>query len=723
MSKIITSVAALWFFLDKINLMTNLIQTLKSTLSLNEKYIQNIITLLEEGSTIAFIARYRKDMTGNASDETLLKFQELYEYSLKLLRRKEDIETILKEKDSLTSKIKELLNNAKTLVALDDIYEPFKGTKNTRADSATKNGLEGLANIISSMKYDIEDIKYKAKSFLSENIKTIDEAIAGAKDIIALRYSQEIRTKDALRKNLENYGVLSTKKTKTFEEDGLYKNLIIKDEKVKWLKSHRLLAIFRAVNEKQISLKIDVDELYLINGIKQYRIPSYAKSSQVFVFDAYCDGLKRLLLPSLKRELLSNLKQKASDDAINLFGKNLNELLISPPLVNQVILGLDPGYKTGCKLAVIDENGNYLASDVIYLLSKKQEEQSGQKVLSLIKKYKITAIAIGNGTASKESASFISELKDNNNLDINYAVVSEIGASVYSASKIAQEEYPKLDVTIRGAISIAQRLRDPMSALVKIDPKSLGVGQYQHDVNQKDLESKLNSTTFNLVNKVGVDLNSASAKLLSFISGISEKMAANIIEYKNNIGGFKSKSQLLKVKGIGAKAYEQSVGFLRIKDGKSYLDNSGIHPESYKVAIYLKDNYDLDKVTNNDLKELSVKFDCGIESLKDILLELQKPGYDIREELEQISFCEDIKSIEQLKPDDIVSGVVRNITDFGAFIDIGLKNDALLHISEYSYKRINHLMDVLSVNQQFKKIRILSIDAGKNRVALSLKDI
>ena len=723
MSKIITSVAALWFFLDKINLMTNLIQTLKSTLSLNEKYIQNIITLLEEGSTIAFIARYRKDMTGNASDETLLKFQELYEYSLKLLRRKEDIETILKEKDSLTSKTQELLNNAKTLVALDDIYEPFKGTKNTRADSATKNGLEGLANIISSMKYDIEDIKYKAKSFLSENIKTIDEAIAGAKDIIALRYSQEIRTKDALRKNLENYGVLSTKKTKTFEEDGLYKNLIIKDEKVKWLKSHRLLAIFRAVNEKQISLKIDVDELYLINGIKQYRIPSYAKSSQVFVFDAYCDGLKRLLLPSLKRELLSNLKQKASDDAINLFGKNLNELLISPPLVNQVILGLDPGYKTGCKLAVIDENGNYLASDVIYLLSKKQEEQSGQKVLSLIKKYKITAIAIGNGTASKESASFISELKDNNNLDINYAVVSEIGASVYSASKIAQEEYPKLDVTIRGAISIAQRLRDPMSALVKIDPKSLGVGQYQHDVNQKDLESKLNSTTFNLVNKVGVDLNSASSKLLSFVSGISVKMAANIIEYKNNIGGFKSKSQLLKVKGIGSKAYEQSVGFLRIKDGKSYLDNSGIHPESYKVAICLKDNYDLDKVTDNDLKELSVKFDCGIESLKDILLELQKPGYDIREELEQISFCEDIKSIEQLKPDDIVSGVVRNITDFGAFIDIGLKNDALLHISEYSYKRINHLMDVLSVNQQFKKIRILSIDAGKNRVALSLKDI
>ena len=703
--------------------MTNIIQIIKSKLNLDEKYIKNIITLLEDGATIAFVARYRKDMTGNASDEILLKFQELYEYSLKLLKRKEDIENILKQKDSLTPKIQELLNNAQTLVALEDIYEPYKGTKNTRANSAIENNLEGLANIISSMKFDIEDINYKAKSFFNSNIKTIEEAINGAKDIIALRYSQEIRTKDALRKNLENHSILSTKKTKTFEEDGLYKSLIIKEEKVKWLKSHRLLAILRAVNEKQISLKIDVDEDYLINGIKQYRIPSYAKSSQVFVFDAYCDGLKRLLLPSLKRELLSNLKQRASDDAINLFGKNLNELLISPPLVNQVILGLDPGYKTGCKLAIIDENGKYLDSDVIFLLNENQEKQSSTKVLNFIKKYKITVIAIGNGTASKESANFISQLIKENSLDVKYAVVSEIGASIYSASKIAQEEYPALDVTTRGAISIAQRLRDPMSALVKIDPKSLGIGQYQHDVNQKDLENKLNSTTFNLVNKVGVDLNSASSKLLSFVSGITARMALNIIEYKDSIGGFKSKAQLLKVKGIGSKAYEQSVGFLRIKDGKSYLDNSGIHPETYKVATKLKENYNLDKVSDNDLKDLSREFNCGIESLKDILLELQKPGFDIREELEQVSFCEDVKSIEELKEDDIVSGVVRNITDFGAFIDIGLKNDALLHISEYSHKRINHLMDVLSINQQFKKIKILSVDVKKNRVALSLKDV
>jgi uncharacterized protein len=662
-------------------------------------------------------------MTGNASDEVLLQFLEIYEYSQKLIKRKEDIESILKDKGELSHKIQDLLNSAQTLTALEDIYEPYKGTKSTRADDAFKNGLEGLANIISSMKYSLDEIDKKSKSFLNSNIKTIEDAISGAKDIIALRYSQEIRTKDSLRKNLANFATLSTKKTKTFEEDGLYKNLLIKNEKIKWLKSHRLLAIFRAVNEKQLTLKIDADEQYLINGIKQYRIPAHGESSKKYVFEAYCDGLKRLLLPSLKRELISNLKQKVSDDAIKLFGNNLNELLITPPLVNQVILGIDPGFKTGCKLAIIDKDGNYLDSSVIYLLNENQQDQANVKVLKLIKRYTVTAIAIGNGTGSKEAATFIAQLIKTNNLNTKYAVVSEIGASVYSASKIAQEEYPNLDVTIRGAISIAQRLRDPMSALVKIDPKSLGIGQYQHDVNQKDLTLKLEATTFNIVNKVGVDLNSTSVKLLSFVSGISQRLATNIIEYRDSIGGFKSKNQLLKVKGVGAKAYEQCVGFLRIKDGKSYLDNSGIHPENYKVAIYLKDNYDLDKVTIEDIKKLSEEFDCGIESLKDVLIELQKPGYDIREELEQISFCEDIKSIENLKESDIVSGVVRNITDFGAFIDIGLKNDALLHISEYSHKRINHLGDVLSINQQLKKIKILSVDIQKNRVALSLKDI
>lgn len=700
--------------------MQNIIDIIKTKIDLDETCIKNIINLLEEGSTIAFIARYRKDMTGNASDEVLLKFQEVYEYGLKLIKRKEEISNILKEKQVLTPKLQELVNSALTLTRLEDIYEPYKGVKSTRADDAIKNGLEPLANIISSMRYSKEEVKLKAKGFLNKNIKTVDEAISGAKDIIALRYSQELRTKEALRRNLENHALLVTKKTKTFEENGLYKELSNIKQNAKYLKSHRLLAIFRAVNEKQISLKVEVDESYIINGIKQYRIPKNANSSKEFVLEAYIDGLKRLLLPSLKRELLSNLKQKASDEAISLFGKNLHELLITPPLVNQVILGIDPGFRTGCKLAVIDENGHYLDSNVIYLLS--DTSKAAKIVLDLIKKHKVSAIAIGNGTGSKESATFIADLIRENSLHVKYAVVSEIGASVYSASKIANEEYGFLDVTIRGAISIAARLRDPMATLVKIDPKSLGIGQYQHDVNQSDLAKKLNTITFNLVNKVGVDLNSASYKLLSFVSGISERLAKNITTYRDEIKGFTCKEELLRVKGVGTKAYEQSVGFLRIKNGKSFLDNSGIHPENYKVAKYIKEKFDLDEIDSNVLKQLSLDFNCGIESLKDIIIELQKPGYDIREELEQVSFCEEIKSIEELKEGDMVSGVVRNITDFGAFIDIGLKNDALLHISEYSHKRISHLMDVMHINQQFKNLKILSVDLEKNRVSISLKD-
>ena len=700
--------------------MNNIINIVKTKTNLDEKSIKNIISMLEDGCTIAFIARYRKDMTNNASDEVLLKFQEVYEYTQKLLKRKDEILNILKEKEVLTPKLQELLNNATTLTALEDIYEPYKGTKSTRADEAVKHGLEPLANIISTMRYSTDEIKQKAKGFLGLHVKSIDDAIKGAGDIIALRYSQEIRTKDALRKNLLNHGMLVTKKTKTFEENGLYRDLAKINQKVTYIKSHRLLAIFRAVNEKQISLKIEADEEYFINGIKQYRIPKHANSSSKYVFEAYKDGLKRLILPSLKRELLSALKQKASDDAINLFGKNLNELLITPPLVGQVILGIDPGFRTGCKLAVINDNGLYLDSDVIYLLS--DTSKATQIVLNLIKKYKITAIAIGNGTGSKESATFISDLITQNTLAVKYAVVSEIGASVYSASKIANEEYGFLDVTIRGAISIAGRLRDPMATLVKIDPKSLGIGQYQHDVNQSDLAKKLSAITFNLVNRVGVDLNSASYKLLSFVSGISERLAKNIIAYRDEIKGFTCKKELLHVKGLGAKAYEQSVGFLRIKNGKSFLDNSGIHPENYRVAKHIKEKFDLTKIDANILQQLSRDFECGVESLKDIIIELQKPGYDIREELEQVSFCEDIKSIEELKEGDIVSGVVRNITDFGAFIDIGLKNDALLHISEYSHKRISHLMDVMSINQQFKNLRILSVDLEKNRVSISLKD-
>ncbi|NQY54263.1 MAG: helix-hairpin-helix domain-containing protein [Campylobacteraceae bacterium] len=703
--------------------MHKIINIIKTKLDLDEKIIKNIIDLLEDGCTIAFIARYRKDLTGNASDEVLIKFQELYEYSQKLLKRKEEILNLLKEKEVLTQSLEKQINEAMSRSLLDDIYEPFKGVKSTRADFAIKNNLKPLASYISSMRFSKEDVLKKAKQYINDNIKDVNSAIESSLDIIALDYSQDLKVKDGLRKNLENHSLLKTKKTKTFNENGLYKDLKEFSLKAKYIKSYKLLAILRAVNEKEISLKIEVDEEYLINGIKEYRIPRFANTSSEYVLKAYTDGLKRLLLPSLKREFLSKLKNKASDDAIEVFAKNLKELLISPPLVKQVILGMDPGYRTGCKLAVIDANGKYLDSNVIYLLSQTQELKSKDIVMELIKKHNITCFAIGNGTASKETATFASSLIKEKNLDIKYAVVSEIGASIYSASKIAQEEYPDLDVTIRGAISIAQRLRDPMSALVKIDPKSLGVGQYQHDVNQSDLNKKLQDVTYSLVNKVGVDLNSASYKLLSFISGISEKLAKNIILYKNEINIFKKKEELLKVKGLGAKAYEQCVGFLRIKDGHSFLDNSGIHPENYKLAKELKSNYDLNNISKNEKDILTNKYSCGLESLNDIINELLKPGFDPREELEQISFCEEIKSFEELKVDDIISGVVRNITDFGAFVDIGLKNDALLHISQISEKRITSIMDVLSVNQQLKKIRILELDVEKQRISLSLKEI
>ena len=700
----------------------NLITLLIEKTNFSKVTVENILKLLDEGCTIPFIARYRKDLTSNATDEQLRDFEDIYNYSLKLLGRKEEILSILKERNFLDDKIQNHINTATTLQMLEDIYAPFKDKKSSRTSTAIENGLEPLANIIQSMKYSLEEVNKKAKQFLGKEVINIEDAIAGASDIIAQRYADDFRTKEVIRNIVLNYGILETKRTKTFDENGVYVSVANVSEKVKYIKSHRFLAISRAVNEKELTIKIEVDENYILENIKKYKIPSSAESSKELVFQAYKDGLKRLLLPSLKREALSELKEKASSDAIILFGKNLKELLLTPPLVNQVILGMDPGYVSGCKLAVIDINGDYLASNVIYPTKPREDFTSSSKiVLELIKKYKINSIAIGNGTASQETAAFVAKLIEENKLDVKFAIVSEIGASVYSASKIAIQEYPNLDVTIRGAISIAQRLRDPMAALVKIDPKSLGIGQYQHDVNQKELNTKLENVTVDLVNKVGVDINSASYKLLSFISGISETMSKNIIAHKNKIKKFTSKKELLEVKGIGEKAYEQAVGFLRIKDGKSILDNTAIHPQNYDVVKNLQKNYKIEEIKDNQIEQISKELNCPPLLLKDIISELLKPGYDVRSEFDTIEFSKDIKTIEDLKEGFIISGVVRNITDFGAFVDIGLKNDGLIHISQISEKRISHPMDVLSINQQLKNIKVISIDLEKQRVGLSLK--
>ncbi|XPS40290.1 helix-hairpin-helix domain-containing protein [Aliarcobacter butzleri] len=699
----------------------HLIEILKEKTNFSSKVISNIIKLLDEGCTIPFIARYRKDFTDGATDEQLRIFEEVYEYSKKLLVRKEEIIALLKEKNFLDEKVLKNLESATTLQACEDIYAPFKEKNLQEQQLLLKMVLEPLANIIQSMKYSLEEINQKAKQFLNQNITTIDEAINGAKDIIAQRYADDFKSKEVLRNLIANWGTLEVKATKELDKNGLYASFVDSNEKIKYIKSHRVLAILRGVNEKQLSIKVEIDENHILENIKKYKIPTNAESSKELVFEAYKDGLKRLLLPSLKREAITALKEKASSEAIELFGKNLKELLLTAPLVNQVILGMDPGYKTGCKLAVIDENGLYLDSAVIYPTKPKEDIVSSSKVvLDLIKKYKITTIAIGNGTASRETANFINELIKQNNLDVNYAIVSEIGASVYSASKIAIEEYPNLDVTIRGAISIASRLRDPMAALVKIDPKSLGIGQYQHDVNQKELALKLENITIDLVNKVGVDLNSASYKLLSFISGITEKLAKNIVEHRNKIKKFNTKNELLKVKGIGEKAYEQCVGFLRIKDGNSILDNTAIHPEDYEVTAKLQKNYKVEEI--KDFEKVSNEINTSLLKLKDIVTELLKPGYDVRTEFNQVKFANDILDINDLKEGYVLSGIVRNITDFGAFVDIGLKNDALLHISQISEKRISHPSEVLSINQNLENLKVISVDLEKQRVGLSLKN-
>jgi len=703
-------------------LTNSLVPLIKEKTSLSGKTIENIISLLDEGCTIPFIARYRKDYTQNATDEDLRAFEEIFNYSQKLLKRKDEILNLLEEKNFLNEKIKTSIQEVKTLQALEDIYSPFKDKKSSRTSAAIENGLEPLANIIQSLKYTKEEITQKAKQFFNKNIKSIDEAITGAKDIIAQRYADDFKSKEIIRNLINNWGELQIKEGKNFNKTGVYSNFAQKNEKIKYIKSHRTLAILRAVNEKELTIKIDVDEKHILENIKKYKIPSWANSSKDIVFDAYKDGLKRLLLPSLKREAINTLKEKASLEAIELFGKNLKELLQTAPLVNQVILGMDPGFVSGCKLAVIDENGIYLDSSVIYPTKPKEDIKTSSKVvLELIKKYKVNSIAIGNGTASRETAQFISKLISDNNLDLNYAIVSEIGASVYSASKIAALEYPNLDVTIRGAISIAGRLRDPMATLVKIDPKSLGIGQYQHDVNQKDLTLKLENTTVDLVNKVGVDLNSSSYKLLSFISGISEKLAINIIEHRDSIKKFNTKSELLKVKGLGNKAYEQAVGFLRIKDGKSILDNTAIHPEDYILTKNLQKKYNIEDIKSNQIEQIAKELNTTSLKLQDIITELQKPGYDVRNEFNQVKFSSDVTKIEELKEGYMLSGIVRNITDFGAFVDIGLKNDALLHISQISAKRIAHPSEVLSINQNLENVKVISVDLEKQRVGLSLK--
>ncbi len=685
--------------------------------NLKKEHITNILKMLDDGSTIPFIARYRKDLTGGADDKILREFETIYQTSQRLLVRKEEIARLISERAILSESIKKSIEKAQTMQILEDIYRPYKEKRNSRATVAIENGLLPLANSLKTAKLTKNEFINQSKNFLKGKIKSVDDAIKGAQDIIAEQYSDLPRERESIRNSMLRFGNLEIKKGKNFNEKGLYLNFVAKSEKIAYIPSHRYLAVMRGVKEKELSVKIVFDTSRVEENIKEYKIPRNASSSKELLFNGYKDGLKRLLLPSIEREVHKELKTKADKSAIDTFGKNLKQLLMTPPVTKRVILGVDPAFVSGCKLAVIDENGTYLEHMVIYPTKPKSDyENSKNRVIILAKKYNITAVAIGNGTGSRETQEFFARINKDEDIKLSYTVVSEAGASVYSASKIAQDEYPNLDVTIRGAISIAGRVRDPMATLVKIDPKSLGIGQYQHDVDQKLLNTRLDDVTQDIVNSVGVDINSASASLLSHVAGIGMKIAQNIVIYKEKNGKFTSKKQLLKVKGLGAKAYEQSAGFIRIKDGKSLLDNTGVHPESYEIARKLSD-LDLDSL---NIIELSESWKVGKETLQYIIKELKKPGFDPRENLPTIPFKDGLTDIKMLKEGSFVSGVVRNITDFGAFVDIGLKNDGMIHISKMSSKRINHPLEVLSLNQYLSQIEVVSIDEQKGKVGLSL---
>jgi len=699
--------------------MQNLIHLLTQKTSLNKNQITNILKLLDEGATIPFIARYRKEMTGGASDDELRDFHEVYMSAKRLLDRKEEIVNLLTEREQITVELKSAIENAKTMTELEDIYRPYKEKKNTRASVAIKNGLEPLANILQSAKLNKKEFEAKAKTFVRGSVKSLDDATKGAKDIIAERFSDSAKERNIVRDMTLKHGTLEVKAGKSFDEKGVYKNYKNHSEKVAFVPSHRYLAIKRGEKEKELSVKITIDSDRYLETLKRYKLRDHMGSSKEILFEAYKDGFKRLLFPSIEREVFAVLKERSDLAAIGVFGKNLGQLLMTPPVTGKVLLGADPAYKTGCKLAVIDENGKYLDDELIFPAPPKSDyEGSRKKVLELVKKYNIKGVAIGNGTASKETQEFFAKINKELNGELKYTVVSEAGASVYSASKVGAEEYPDLDVTVRGAISIVGRVRDPMATLVKIDPKSLGIGQYQHDVDQKLLERKLHEGVEDLVNRVGVDVISASASLLSYVAGVGPKLAKSIVEYRETNGAFKAKKELLKVKGLGAKAYEQLAGFIRIRDGESIFDNTGIHPESYAVAKELEKLSDI-----SDTKALSENLGVGEVTLKDIIKELAKPGFDPREELEAIPFKDDLTDISMLHEGSIVSGVVRNIADFGAFVDIGLKNDGMIHISQMSQKRISHPLEVLSVNQYLAKVEVISIDVEKGKVGLSLKNL
>ena len=708
-----------------------IISEIASDLKIKNNQIEAVLKLLEEGSTIPFIARYRKEATGALDEEQIRSISEVYEYQVNLLKRKEDVIRLIDEKGMLTDEIKNNIMKCSKLVEVEDIYRPYKEKKKTKATEAIKNGLEPLAKIIMSFKR--ADIKKIAESYLNDNIKTVEEAVQGAKYIIAEWISDNAYYRKYIRNNMKNNGVIHTKLKKGAEDSSkVYEMYYDYEERIKYIKPHRVLAINRGAKEGILSVSITIDNDYVLSFLDSKIIKEGNEESTEIVKDAIRDSFKRLILPSIEREVRAELKEVAEEGATQIFGKNLENLLLTPPMKDITVLGFDPAFRTGCKLAVVDSTSNVLNISVIYPHEPHNKwDEAKNKIKELIKKYDIDVISIGNGTASRESeklvAEVISEYKDK---DVKYVIVSEAGASVYSASPLAIREFPDLTVEKRSAISIARRLQDPLSELVKIDSKSIGVGQYQHDINEKRLDESLDFVVSKCVNNVGVNVNTASPSILKYISGLTKSSIDKILKYREEKGKIKSRDELISKKIVTPKVYEQSIGFMRVIDGDNPMDITPIHPESYETTIKLLEKLgfgikDLgsEKLTKSlssiNIDNLSKELGVDKYTLEDIIKALEKPNRDYRDDFEKPILKSNILKIEDLKVGMELSGTVRNVVDFGAFIDIGLHEDGLAHISKLTDKYIKHPMEVVSVGDIVTcYVDKISLDKGK--VSLSL---
>ena len=717
--------------------MEKIIEVLARELNISKNKVENTVKLIDEGNTIPFIARYRKEVTGNLDDEILRNLNDRLNYLRNLEKRKEEVLRLIEEQGKLTEELKESILNAAVLTEVEDLYRPYKQKKRTRATIAKEKGLEPLAKLIISQTLKDGNKEEIVKEYINieKGVKTTEDAIAGALDIIAEDISDNARFRKKIRGITYRTGKLVSSAVDK-DESTVYDMYYNFSEELKKIPSHRILAINRGENEKKLKVKIELDE----ESVYKFLQREILKGDSIFKDDIILcieDAYKRLIKPSIEREIRSDLFEEASDKAIKVFGVNAKNLLMQPPIKNKNVMGFDPAFRTGCKIAIIDDTGKFLDYTTIYPTEPQNDVKNSEKtIIDLINKYDIDIIALGNGTASRESEKFIANTLKKIDKKVYYAIVSEAGASVYSASELATKEYPDINVSIRGAISIARRLQDPLAELVKIDPKSIGVGQYQHDVNQKRLDESLTGVVEDVVNNVGVDINTATPSLLSYVSGVNKQVATNIVKYREENGKFKSRKEFLKVPKLGNAAFVQCAGFLKVPESKNILDNTMVHPESYdKTELLLKNlGYDVKNINDKNLSEIILKLDninvsklaselnIGELTLEDIVSELKKPGRDPRDDMPQIVVKSDVLSIDDIKEGMVLKGTVRNVVDFGAFVDIGIKSDGLVHISEISDKYVRNPMEEVSVGD-IVNVKVINVDKNKGKVSLSMKGV